>query len=134
MSAGTGDAHPFRGSAPRQEDEEEAEEEFVKRRSFLGAVFLGVILPIGAGHHYARHGAAGTILSLGMVGAILAVIGAGHLELLSAWGILVVVDIIGSFWAVRRFNEKRIPPDGVQRQWAMVAVVVAFVVAWFMAR
>lgn len=129
-----GDSHPFRGPAPAPDEEAEGEEKFVKPRSFLSAVFLAVILPIGAGHHYARHGAAGTILSLGMVGSIFAVMIIGHIELFSAWAILLLLDLVGSFWAIRRFNEKRIPPDSVQRQWAMAAVVLAFVVAWFVAR
>jgi hypothetical protein len=129
MSAG--DTHPFRGAAPVLEDG--PEEKFVKPRSGIGAGMLALIVPIGAGHFYARHGAAGTILCIGMVGAVLASIVLGHVELFRAWAILVVIDAVGSFWAVRRFNEKRIPPENVQRQWAMGGVVAAFVAAWFLA-
>lgn len=130
MSAG--DTHPFRGAAPAPE--EGVEEKFEKPRSGLGAAMLAVFVPIGAGHFYARHGAAGTILCVGMVGAIVASIALGHVELFRAWAILVVFDVLGSFLAVRRFNEKRVPPESVQRQWAFGAVVVAFAIAWFMAR
>jgi hypothetical protein len=130
MSAG--DTHPFRGPAPIADDV--AEEKFEKPRSGLGAAMLAVFVPIGAGHFYARHGAAGTILCLGMVGAVLGSILFGHLELFRAWLLLIVVDAVTSFLAVRRHNQKRIPSDAVQRQWAFGAVVGAYAVAWFMAR
>jgi hypothetical protein len=130
MSAG--DTHPFRGAAPP--GDEAPEEKFVKPRSGVGAAMLALIVPIGAGHFYARHGAAGTIFSIGMVGAVAAAILLGHVELFRAWAFLVVLDAIGAFWAVRRFNEKRIPPESVQRQWAMGAVVIAFAAAWLTAR
>jgi hypothetical protein len=130
MSAG--DTHPFRGAAPPPD--EAPEEKFVKPRSGLGAAMLAFFVPIGAGHFYARHGAAGTIIGIGIVGAVAASILLGHDELFRAWAFLVVLDAVGAFWAVRRFNEKRIPPDDVQRRWAMAGVVAAFAAAWVMAR
>ena len=51
---------------------------------------------------------------------------AGRAELARTWALLVAVDMIGAFWAVRRFNAKRIPSEGTQRRWALVAVVLAF--------
>ena len=115
MSAG--DAHPFRGPAPVAEDEHE--EKFEKPRSGLGAAMLACFVPIGAGHFYARHGAAGTILAIGMIGAVLGSIAFGHLELFRAWMILVVLDAAGAFLAVRRFNQKRVPsePCSVSGRW-----------------
>ena len=130
MSAG--DAHPFRGPV-QAPDEEAVEEKFEKPRSAVGAAMLAVFVPIGAGHFYARHGAAGQILCIGMIGSILASVLLGHAELFSAWGILILIDIVGSFFAVRRFNTKRVPSEGVQRQWAFGAVVLAFGIAWFTA-
>jgi hypothetical protein len=127
-----GDTHPFRG--PSAPPEDGPEEKFVKPRSAAGAAVLAFFVPIGAGHFYARHGAAGTILCIGMVSAVVASVVLGRVELFRAWVILIAVDAIGSFWAVRRFNQKRVPPDSVQRQWAMGAVVVAFVAAWLLAR
>ena len=44
---------------------------------------LAFFVPIGAGHFYARHGAAGTIFAVGMIGAVLGSIAFGHPELLS---------------------------------------------------
>ena len=130
MSAG--DAHPFRGPSPVAEDEQE--EKFEKPRSGLGAAMLAFFVPIGAGHFYARHGAAGTIFAVGMIGAVLGSIAFGHPELFRAWMILIVLDAVGAFLAVRRFNQKRVPPDAVQRQWAMGAVVLAYGLAWLLAR
>jgi hypothetical protein len=69
-----------------------------------------------------------------MVGAVLGSILFGHPELFRAWLLLIVVDAVTSFWAVRRHNQKRIPSDAVQRQWAFGAVVASYAVAWFMAR
>ena len=131
-----GEQHPFRGPTPPPEADEEEErvENFEKSRSGLSAAVLALFIPIGAGHFYARHGAAGTILCVGMLGSFLAAAIAGERWFFSAWGILVVLDIIGSFFAVKRFNERRIPPDGVQRRWAAIAVAIAFIAAWALAR
>ena len=129
MSAG--DTHPFRGAAPIAEDEQE--EKFEKPRSALGAAMLACFVPIGAGHFYARHGAAGTIFAIGMIGAVLGSVAFGHHELFRAWMILIVLDAVGAFLAVRRFNDKRVPSDAVQRQWAMGAVVAAYALAWVLA-
>ena len=121
----TESSHPFRGAAPIEDDSERADR-FVKPRSAIGAAVLAVIVPIGGGHFYARHGAAGTVLAAGIVGAALGLVLAGRAELARTWALLVAVDMIGAFWAVRRFNAKRIPSEGTQRRWALVAVVLAF--------
>lgn len=118
--------HPFRGPAPMDREEEP----YVAKRSAVAAAMLGFMIPIGAGHFYARHGAAGTILCAGMIGSFLGVM-LGRYGLAIAWALLVVVDIVGSRWAVKRFNEQRVPPDSEQRKWAMGAVAVAFLAAWF---
>ncbi|MBX3198112.1 MAG: hypothetical protein KF850_16025 [Labilithrix sp.] len=120
--------HPFRGASPI-EDESEKADKFVKPRSAVGAAFLAVIVPIGGGHFYARHGAAGTILAAGIAGAVLGMVLGGRAELLRAWALLVGVDMVGGFLAVRRFNAKRVPPESTQRRWALGAVVLAFAAA-----
>jgi hypothetical protein len=119
--------HPFRGAPPPLKEEEEP---YVAKRSMLAAGMLGFLIPIGAGHFYARHGAAGTILCAGVVGSFLGVV-FGHRELATSWAIIAVLDIVGSFAAVRRFNTQRVPPESTQRNWAMAVVVLAFVVGWF---
>lgn len=116
--------HPFRGAPPVARDEEEP---YVATRSMMAAPMLAALVPIGAGHFYARHGAAGTILCAGVAGAFLGIM-LGHLELALTWGILVVVDIAGSVLAVKRFNAQRVPTESVQRGWAIGAVVIAFAI------
>ena len=98
----------------------------MKPRSAIGAAFLAVVVPIGGGHFYARHGAAGTILAAGIIGAALGMVFAGRGELARTWALLVAADMVGSFWAVRRFNAKRVPSESTQRRWALVAVLLAF--------
>jgi len=132
MEAGEAVEQPFRGRGPKPADKGD-DEPYVQKRSALGAAFLGLLIPIGAGHFYARHGAAGTILCAGIVGAVLGMWIGGHWELGRAWGILVVVDMVAARWAVKRFNEGRVPPEGTQRAWAMFAVVAAFAIAWLSA-
>jgi hypothetical protein len=116
--------HPFRGAPPVARDEDEP---YVATRSMMAAPMLAALVPIGSGHFYARHGAAGTILCAGMAGSFLGIM-LGHLELAVTWGILVVVDVAGSVFAVRRFNAQRVPAESVQRGWAIAAVVIAFAI------
>lgn len=122
--------HPFRGAPPVARDEEEP---YVATRSMLAAPMLAALVPIGAGHFYARHGAAGTILCAGVAGSFLGIM-LGHVELAVTWGILVVVDIAGSVLAVKRFNAQQVPTEGVQRGWAIGAVVIAFAIGGFLGR
>ena len=63
--------------------------------------------------------------------AIGAIIGIwfGYGELARAWTLVVVFDAVGSYWAVKRFNEKRVPPESVQRWWAIFPVLLAFAAA-----
>lgn len=129
MTADTAE-HPFRGAPPVARDEEEP---YVAKRSMLGAPMLAALVPIGAGHFYARHGAAGTILCAGVAGSFLGIM-LGHSELAVTWGILVVVDIVGSVLAVKRFNAQQVPAEGVQRGWAIGAVVIAFAIGGFLGR
>ncbi len=122
--------HPFRGAPPVAREDEEP---FVATRSMMAAPVLAVLVPIGAGHFYARHGAVGTILCAGVAGSFLGIM-LGHLELAVTWGILVAVDVVGSVLAVKRFNAQRVPPENVQRTWAIGAVVLAFAVGGFLGR
>jgi hypothetical protein len=120
--------HPFRGAPPPPRDEDDAP--FVAKRSVIAGAMLAVMVPIGAGHFYARHGAAGTILCAGVVGSFFGIL-LGHRGLAITWAILLAVDVVGSFFAVRRFNAQRIPAESVQRQRALIAVIVAFGIGWF---
>lgn len=131
MEKGDAVDQPFRGPEQTRKKKRDDEEEFVQKRSALGAAFLAFIVPIGAGHFYARHSAAGTILCAGIVGSVLGMFFGGHFELSRAWAMLVVIDMVGARWAVKRFNEGRVPPEGAQRLWAGAAVLISFGIAWF---
>lgn len=132
MDEGLAVDQPFRGpsSGPKKGGDVEGEA-YVQKRSALGAAFLGLLIPIGAAHFYARHGAAGTILCAGIVGSVLGMWFGGHWELARAWALLVAIDMVAARWAVKRFNEGRVPPEGTQRTWAAAAVAVALGIAWF---
>jgi hypothetical protein len=113
---GGGDSSPASYQAP------------VLARKWPFAVGLALIVPIGGGHFYARHGAAATLIATGAVAAIVGSV-FGRTNLSFMWLALVAIDAIFAPLAVRRFNAGRVTPDSRQRVWAFVAVVVAFCVA-----
>jgi hypothetical protein len=127
LNRGHGDAHPFRDAPP---DSYEAP---VARRKAPFASILALLVPIGGGHFYARHGAAGTVLAAGILGGV---VGArfGMVALLYASLGLVLVDAVFAPFAVRRTNRGAVPSEGKQRAWAMAAVVGAYLLAIIIAR
>lgn len=122
MNRGQGDAHPFRDAPP------EPYEPPVARRKAMFATMLALLVPIGGGHFYARHGAAGTILAAGIIGGWLGE-RLGMSGLLHASVLLVVADALAAQLAVRRANRGQLPGEGSQRAWALAAVVAAYGVA-----
>jgi hypothetical protein len=122
MKRGAAEAHPFRDAPP-----EPYEAPVAKRRAAF-AVMLALLVPIGGGHFYARHGAAGTLLAAGMIGGVL---GArfGVPALVYASALLVVIDAVTAPFAVRRTNKGATSNEGSQRMWALAAVVAAYVLA-----
>jgi hypothetical protein len=127
LDLGARDNSPFRsGSAP--ESDEESYESPTARRNGAFAFVLAWIVPVGAGHFYARHGAAGVILAAGIVGTFVGSM-LGSAALLHAAVILIALDAVFSPLAVRRFNAGRVPAPGKQRLAALLAVVVAIGVA-----
>lgn len=126
MRAENAGVHPFRDAPP------EAYEAPVSRRKGAFAAILALLVPVGGGHFYARHTAAGAILAAGIVGGLLgARFGMPFLVLGS--GLLVLGDAASSPFAVRRANADEIPSDRAQRLWALVCVVGAYVVARLLA-
>jgi hypothetical protein len=129
LDQGAPDSHPFRQGAAL-----EPYEKPVERRKWPFAVVLAFCVPIGAGHFYARHGAAGGVLLAGIVGTAFAGIWLRVPELLHATVLIIALDVLLSPFAVRRFNEGKIPPDSTQRLGALGlvvgALVIAFVVPW----
>jgi hypothetical protein len=114
--------HPFRDAPAEPYDAP------VATRKAAFAVMLALLVPIGAGHFYARHGAAGTILALGILGGFLASM-LGWPSLIYMCGLLVIVDAVFAPLAVRRTNRGHVSSEPRQRAWAFAAVVAAWVLA-----
>lgn len=127
MKEGKAEGHPFRDAPP------ESYEPPVARRKAPFATLLALLVPIGGGHFYARHGAAGTILAAGIVGGFVGAM-AGLPTLIYASAVLVAVDAVFAPFAVRRTNRDAVSPEGTQRGWAVLAVVGAYVAASILAR
>jgi hypothetical protein len=126
MNVGDAGESPFRGLVPATKTDAER---YVAPKRPRVAMMLGLLVPIGAAHFHARHGAAGGVICAGVVGALLGILLFGRVELAIAWGILVVADVLGAPAAVRRFNAGRVPPEGIQRLYALGTLVLAFGVA-----
>ena len=122
--------HPFRGNE-QPGGPESIEPPARPPRKAIFAAFLGLIFPFGAGHFYAHHNAAGTILGAGIVGGALGGF-LGRPILYRAAALLVAVDVIGAVWAVKRHNEQRIASETSQRRAALVAVALAFAATFLM--
>jgi hypothetical protein len=123
MRDGAGSLHPFRNAPPEPYDAPTA------RRKGPFAFVLALLVPVGAGHFYARHGAAGALFAAGVAGAFVgSTMGARWLAY--AIPVLVAIDAVTSPFAVRRVNASRVPNDGRQRVWALGAVALAYGVAF----
>jgi hypothetical protein len=118
---------PFRGRRPLAPADDAP---YVAPKKASAAMMLGFMLPIGAGHFYARHGAAGGILFAGILASILGSVFSGRPELMMAWSMIVAADVVLSPRAVRRYNEGKVPPEGRQRAVALGVLAVAFGVAF----
>lgn len=123
--------HPFRGPVPDREEAEEAQtlEGYVAPKHALFGSALAIIVPLGAGHFYTQHTAAAKVLALGMGAAFLLALFCGQPQLFRVWGLLVLVDAIGAFFATRRYNRQAIPTDAKQAVGAFLAVIGVFAIA-----
>ena len=120
--------HPYRGAgATEPVARKKKKKKALKRAKKPHIAFMASILvPIGGGHFYAEHGAAGAIFAAGIVGGFLgAVVGRSSTALIAAC-VLIVLDAVLAPRAVRRLNEKRVPTPEAQRLWAIVGLVLAF--------
>jgi len=122
MRGGRADEHPFRDKPP-----EEYEAPVAKRKPAF-AFMLALLVPIGGGHFYARHGATGTILAAGILGGYVAAL-FWNRSVIYTCALLVALDAVLATFAVKRANAGEIPPDGKQRLWGVGAVVLAWVLA-----
>ncbi len=92
---------------------------------------FALILPIGAGHLYAGHQAAGKTFAGYIIGMSLLAIFNNRPALWAAVFLLIAIDALSSPFAVNRFNRNAVPSDKEQYAVAgligtLVCVVVAF--------
>jgi hypothetical protein len=119
MRGGRAEAHPFRNAPPEPYEAPRA----MRKAPFAG--MLALLVPVGGGHFYARHGAAAAVLAGGIIGGVAAgVLGAPSLLRSSAF--LVLLDAALSPLAVRRHNRGETPSDSKQRAYALAAVAAAY--------
>jgi len=102
-----------------------------RKKSPFTAMGFAVMLPIGGGHLYAGHQAAGKIFAGYILGLSVLAILANRPALWAAVFMLITIDIFASPFAVNRFNRNAVPPDSKQYVVAgligtLVCVLVAF--------
>jgi len=120
------DEQPFRGPTPRRQGASDASDETgaegaahdkpFRRRYRRAAIILSLMLPFGSGHFYARHEIAGLVFAGGIVATTLvAFMRSGDSELFYLVSVLfVAADAITSTYAVKRYNEGRVPEPAAQ--------------------
>jgi hypothetical protein len=122
MRGGHAERHPFRDEPPEPYEAPRA-----TRKAPL-AMMLALLVPIGAGHFYARHTGAGAMLAGGILGGLVGAYFGVH-ALLLASVILIGIDAVLSPFAVRRYNRDATPSDATQRVGALFVVAAAYVFA-----
>jgi hypothetical protein len=127
MRDGLAERHPFRDGPP------EPYEAPTPTRKAPFAVALALLVPIGAGHFYARHTAAGAVLAGGILGCLVGAYFGAH-ALLCAGIALVCVDAVFSPFAVQRHNREQMPSDNTQRRGAFAVVAAAYVFAMLLGK
>ena len=89
------------------------------------AIFVAVALSFGAGHFYAREHVSGALLGIAELALIVLAV-AGDAAVMGGVPLLMLVDLIGSLYAVRRYNDGR--PRSTDRQLVITGGLVALVV------
>lgn len=105
---------PFRGPPTPEElrDDGGGAPQRKKRPAF--AAVLSFLVPLGAGHFYAEHNQTGLVVAVGLV-LSLALVFAGPAPASGVFLALLALDAVAGFFAVRRYNEGRVPTAGRQR-------------------
>ena len=132
MQAPVQNESPFRGIGHEKEirsesQGEDAEAPIPRKKSPFLAMGFGLMLPIGAGHMYAGHQAAGKILALFIIGMSLAAVYRGSPGIWVGVFALVAIDVLFSPFAVNRFNRDEVSSD--KKQIAAAALAGLLVVA-----
>lgn len=121
---------PFRGfghekEATHDDADENGDAPIPRKKSPFLAMGFALMVPVGGGHLYAGHQAAGKIFAVFIIGMSLLAISSGHPVLWAAVFSLIAIDALASPFAVDRFNRDVVPPDSKQ---ALVAGVVCALV------
>jgi hypothetical protein len=95
-----------------------------KKSPFL-AMGFALILPIGAGHLYAGHQAAGKTFAAFIIGMSLLAVFDDRPALWAAVFLLIAIDALSSPFAVNRFNRNAVPAS--KEQYAVAGLVGALV-------
>lgn len=117
---------PFRGPLPPPElGPEDAPATALRKKRGPFAFALAFLVPIGGGHFYAQHNAAGLVLALAFVGFVIAAMQGYAVFGVAAVCVIALDALASALLAVRRCNEQRIPSPNVQRLTALGLVAVA---------
>jgi hypothetical protein len=127
---------PFRGFGHERETSHEQADEngdapIPRKKSPFVAMGFALMLPIGGGHFYAGHQAAGKIFAVYIIGMSLLTIFSGHPALWPAVLALIAIDLLACPFAVNRFNRDAVPADSKQLAvTAIVSMLVCVIVAF----
>jgi len=125
---------PFRGFGHEKEIRAELGDEvdqtpIPEKKSPFSSIGVALMVPIGAGHTYAEHRAAGQVFAIGVIGTSVLAIFAHTTWLWVAVILMVMTDALSSPLAVKRFNAGAVPSIKRQRIWTAVVVVAALLIA-----
>jgi hypothetical protein len=118
---------PFRSASLREEGDEG--KIVLKKRSAM-AVAAALLVPFGAGHHYAQHHVTGFVLGFGILVGLFATGAATHMVLAPL--LLIGADAFLAPGAVRRFNAGEVMPFGKQLALGVILVASALLLANFL--
>jgi hypothetical protein len=110
---------PFRGIGHEKEirDEssgEDADAPIPRKKSPFVAMGFALVLPIGSGHMYAGHQAAGKILGGFIIAMSIAAVYRGSPAIWVGVFALIAIDILFSPFAVNRFNRGAVTKESMQ--------------------
>lgn len=125
---------PFRGfghekEARHEDADENGDAPIPRKKSPFLAMGFALMLPIGAGHMYAGHQAAGKIFAVSIIGMTLLAMFADHGSWAAAVFTLIAIDVLGSPFAVNRYNRGAVPADSKQYVVAISIAALVFSVA-----
>ncbi len=117
--------HPYRAYAARGE---------TMPRYRRAAFALALVLPIGAGHFYAREETAGLVFAGSIAATLAAAAVLGERWLAAGWMLMALADAVGAVAAVRRHNAGAPLGRRAQALRASGAVMAAMLIAAVVAR